>query len=99
MPGVLVGAEAGSDRRDLEQHTARLAEVDRAEVEAVDDGGRIRARGQHSLMPALVLLRERGERHVVHAARALEGGLRGWRVVDVEAAATLPADLEATVLT
>src|SRR5690242_21961287 len=34
---VLVGGEAGAERGDLEQHAARLAEVDREEPEAVDD--------------------------------------------------------------
>src|SRR6188472_1314222 len=33
----LVGREARPERRDLEEHAARLAEVDRLEVEAVDD--------------------------------------------------------------
>ena len=34
--GVLVDREARPERRDLEQHAARLAEVDRPEPEAVD---------------------------------------------------------------
>src|SRR5690606_25781113 len=35
----LVGGEAGADRGDLEQHPARLPEVDRIEVVAVLDVG------------------------------------------------------------
>src|SRR4051812_42798887 len=35
----LVDGESGADRGNLEQHPAGLAEVDRAEVEAIDDRG------------------------------------------------------------
>ena len=41
--GVLVGGEARAHRRDLEQHAAGLAEVDRLEPEAVDHRGGMRA--------------------------------------------------------
>ena len=66
----LVGREAGADRRDLEQHAARLAEVDRLEVEAVDHGRRPRAAFDHALAPGLVLLGRRGPGDVVDGARA-----------------------------
>src|SRR5919204_6209287 len=49
----LVGREAGAEGGDLEEDAARLAEVDRAEVEAVDDGGRRRAGLQRPRPPRL----------------------------------------------
>ena len=48
----LVGREARPERRDLEQDAAGLAEVDRAEVEAVDHGRGVDAGGAHALAPA-----------------------------------------------
>src|SRR5262245_30576893 len=36
MSGVLVSSEARSVRRKLEEHTSRLAEIDRLEPEAID---------------------------------------------------------------
>src|SRR5207244_4470024 len=53
----LVGGEAGAaERSDLEQDTARLAEVDRLEVEPVDDRRRLPAGGDHALAPLLLLV-------------------------------------------
>ena len=46
----------GPERRDLEEHAARLAEVDRAEVEAVDHRGR---RGRRPRSPARATPRAR----------------------------------------
>ncbi len=66
---VLVRREAGSERRDLEQDAARLAEVDRAEPEAVDHRRRPPARLAYALDPLRVLVRESGPRDVVHGAR------------------------------
>src|SRR5204862_1848509 len=83
----LVDREAGADGRDLEQHAARLAEVDRLEVEAVDDWRRMAARGDHALAPRLLLVRLAGPRDVMHRPGALEAALRRRVVVDVEAAA------------
>src|SRR4051794_13387464 len=51
MLGILVGREARPLRRDLVQHAARLAEVDRAEPEAVDDLGGPAAGCEHALAP------------------------------------------------
>jgi hypothetical protein len=53
----LVDGEAGADRGDLEEHAARLAEVDGLEVEAVDDRGWVRTCGGDALLPGLVLFR------------------------------------------
>src|SRR6185312_3006876 len=61
----LVDGEAGADRGDLEQHAARLAEVDRLEVEAVDDRRRVRAALGDAALPLLVLLGRRGPGDVV----------------------------------
>ena len=47
----LVDGEAGADRRDLEEDAARLAEVDRAEVEAVDLRRRLGAARDRLLAP------------------------------------------------
>ncbi len=47
--GILVEREARAERRDLEEDAARLAEVDRAEPEAVDDRRRVHSgRGHRS---------------------------------------------------
>ena len=55
----LVGGEAGAERRDLEQDAARLAEVDRAEAEAVDHRRRPPAGGRDLLAASLVLVERR----------------------------------------
>ena len=75
----LIGREAGAERRDLVEHAARLAEVDRAEVEAVDDRRRIEADGPDALAPRLVILVRRGERDVVHRARTRDAASVGRR--------------------
>src|SRR5436190_16764228 len=79
----LVGGEAGADRGDLEQHAARLAEVDRLEVEAVDDRRRPGAGACDPLLPRLVLVRQRRPRDVVHRPRTADTGLLGRLVVAV----------------
>src|SRR5207244_6805182 len=89
----LVGREAGTEGCDLEEHAARLAEVDRAEVEAVDDGRRRRAGVERPLPPRLVVVHRRGPGDVVDGARTAEPALGGRRVVDVEAATLLAAHL------
>ena len=50
--GVLVDREAGADGGDLEQHPARLAEVDGAEVLPVDDPGRAARRRRPRAVPS-----------------------------------------------
>ncbi len=72
----LVGREARPDRRDLEQHAARLAEVDRLEVEAVDHRRRLPAALDHLVAPRLVLVDLRRPRDVMHRARGLQPALR-----------------------
>src|SRR6266576_4272543 len=52
----LVDSEPGAERRDLEQHAARLAEVNRLEVEAVDHRRRLAAGCDHALAPRLLLV-------------------------------------------
>src|SRR5262245_29404875 len=84
----LVGREPGADGRDLEQDAARLAEVDRLEVEAVDDGRRRAACVDHPLSPGLVLLGWGGPRDVVDRAGARDAALVG-AVVDVGPAPAL----------
>src|ERR1700760_5001684 len=93
---VLVDGEARTDRRDLEQHAARLAEVDRAEVEAVDDGRRAWPPGLgDARLPRLLVVGLRRERDVVHRACARRRRVL-WRcVICVEAAALLAAHLPA----
>src|SRR5204862_3540686 len=89
----LVDREAGADGRDLEQHAARLAEVDRLEVEAVDDGRRMRATLRDTLLPGLVLLRWGCPRDVVDRAGAGDSQLQRRLVVRVPGAAPAAADL------
>ena len=48
-------AKPGAHGGDLEQHPARLAEVDRVEVLAVDDPRRVAAAGAHPLAPGHVV--------------------------------------------
>ena len=81
----LVDGEAGAERGDLEQHPARLAEVDRAEVEAVDHRGRRGAALDHASRARPRARRSRGPGDVVDAAGALEAGLGRRLVVGPEA--------------
>src|SRR5919109_5402481 len=82
----LVDGEPGTDRCDLEQDAARLAEVDRAEVEAVDDRRWMRTARAHALVPRRVLVLRRGPGDVVHRACTLVARLRGRFVVCIEGA-------------
>src|SRR5207245_5293634 len=91
----LVGREAGPDGGDLEQHAARLPEVDRAEVEAVDHRSGIAAAGDDLLAPGLVVFQRRGPRDVMDGARAAKSTRLGSRVVDVEGAARVASRLVA----
>src|SRR5215218_5802851 len=84
----LVGCETGAERRDLEEDAARLAEVDRLEVEAVDHRRRARARTLDRGAPRLVLLLRRRPCDVMDRAGALPSQPLGI-VVDVEAAAVI----------
>jgi PleD family two-component response regulator len=54
MCGILVDGETGAWRRQLEQHAARLTEVDAQEVLVVDDRCRARADLDQMLAPRLV---------------------------------------------
>ena len=92
---VLVGREPGPQRGDLEQHPARLAEVDRAEPEAVDHLGRSRAAPNRSLAPLHVVVHLRRPGHVVDRSAAGPAGLGRRLVVGVQAAAALAARLPA----
>src|SRR3954447_4275214 len=67
--GRLVDGEARRERRDLEEHAARLAEVDGGEVVAVADVGHVLAGGAGALLPREVVLVARGPGDVVHGAR------------------------------
>src|SRR5438105_5134597 len=93
MLGRFVGREAGAECGDLEEDAARLAEVDRAEVEAVDDGRRRRARLQRPRPPCLVVVHRRGPGDVVDGACAPEPALGRRRVVEVAATPLLAARL------
>src|SRR5213079_2854986 len=88
----LVGREARAERRDLEEDAARLAEVDRLEVEAVDDRRHVRAGLGHALAPRLVFVGLGGPGHVMNGARAADSRLVG-DVVVVRRAAPVAADL------
>src|SRR5206468_2078513 len=90
----LVGREPRADRRDLEEHSARLAKVDGAEVKAIDDRRRRSAALDRSLAPRFVLLGRRGPCDVVHGAGALNATLAGL-VVHIERAALLAPRLVA----
>src|SRR6188474_1784169 len=89
--GVLVNGEAGTERRDLEQHPARLAKIDRAEVEAVDHRCGVAATRDDAVTPFGVVVDRRREGDVVDAARSLEPRLGGRLIVDVEGAALVAA--------
>src|SRR2546423_12347165 len=89
----LVDGEARAEGRDLEQAAARLPEVDRAEVEAVDDRRRVRAALRDALLPRFVLVLGRGPGDVVNRARAGDPGLARRLVVRVPGAALRAADL------
>src|SRR5207248_6473980 len=89
---VLVGREARAERRDLEQDAARLAEVDRAEPEAVDDRRRPPACLLDARAPRLLLVHRARPRDVVHRARARNARSRRGLVPD-PAAARLAARL------
>ena len=91
----LVDGEAGADRGELEEHAARLAEVDRAEVEAIDHRRRSRAGADHPLAPGLVVLHGRRKGDVVDRAGALDAGLGRRAVVGVGGPAALTAHLPA----
>src|SRR5207244_1227080 len=75
------------------QDAARLAEVDGAEVEAVDDRRRVGAGGGDALLPGLVLLRRRCPGNVVDRACSLDAGLGRRVVVGVRRAALRAAHL------
>src|SRR5216683_2015847 len=94
----LVGRESRTDRGDLEQHPARLAEVDGPEVEAVDHRRRVAAALDDAAAPRLVVLHRRRPRDVVHRPRAAQASRRGGRVVDVERAARVASRLIAVRL-
>src|SRR5919106_2479116 len=88
----LVGGEAGADRGDLEEDAARLAEVDRAEPEAVDYWRRPGPRCADTPLPGLVVLHRRRPGDVVDSACAPEPALLA-PVVAVGGAARLAAHL------
>ena len=73
---VLVDREAGPERGDLEEHAARLAEVDRAEPEPVDHRLGCMPAQRHHPLPGLLLVDLRGERDVVHGAGAGDAAVR-----------------------
>ena len=74
----------GTEGRDLEQHSARLAEVDRAKPEAVDHGCRMSAAADRPLAPGQMLVHLGGPGDVVDGAGSLQAGL-GRRLVVVPA--------------
>src|SRR5262245_29871045 len=93
----LVHSEARAERRDLEQDAARLAEVDGAEVEAVDHRRRARPGLDHPLASLLVIVHLGGPGDVVDAAGSLKAALGGRRVEAVEASASIAAGIPAVV--
>src|SRR6266511_1133740 len=88
----LVRREPRADRGDLEEDAARLSEVDRAEIEAVDDGSWGAAGFEHLLPPGLVLFLRRGPGDVVNRPCTPDAAFAGL-VVGVEGAALLAAEL------
>ena len=101
-PSVSSGSSArepGPERRDLEEDAARLAEVDRAEVEAVDDRRRPAPDSATRALPRLVLVHRRRPGDVVDGARAPEPGSAGAgrsRSAPPRRAARLPARVSAS---
>jgi hypothetical protein len=89
----LVDREARADGRDLEQHAARLAEVDRLEVEAVDHRRRMRPALGDAPLPGLVLVGRGREGDVMDTAGAGDARLGRRVVVRVPRAALLAAYL------
>ncbi len=75
--GILVHGKTRTEGRDLEEDAARLAEVDRAEPEAVDDWSRSEAGRCDALAPRLVLVQCRRPGDVVHGSGPAEAALRG----------------------
>ena len=92
MLGVLVDGEPRTRRRQLEQHPARLAEVDAQEVLAVDDRRRAGADPAQVVAPRGVLIVAIAPGDVVHAARALKPGFGGRVVVAVRGRAVATLD-------
>src|SRR3954465_15334483 len=91
MRRILVGAEARAHGRDLEQHAIRHPEVDRLEVEAVDDRRRPgEAGGGHAALPGVLLVAPRRKGDVRDGAGTLDG-LDGRRLVPGEPAAAVRA--------
>src|ERR1700730_6097694 len=92
--GILVRGEARLCRCELEQHAARLAEVDGLEPETVDQLGRPGAGLQDALPDLqLVLLVPRAPGDMVDRSGAGDSGRGGGRVEHVAAAAALAARL------
>src|SRR5687767_6612911 len=91
----LVDREAGARGGQLEQHAARLAEVDRLEVVPVDHLSGVGAVLAHLVAPGLMVLVGRVPRDVVDAARALDAAPTGRGVIEDQAAALVPAGLPA----
>src|SRR5919201_95981 len=90
----LVRSEAGAERRDLEEHAARLAEVDRPEVEAIDHRRRRGTGLQNPLAPGLVVFHGRGPGDVVDRPSPADAVLGGY-VISVEGSAVVAAHLPA----
>src|SRR5205807_674458 len=89
----LIGGEAGAERCDLEQHTARLSEVDGAEIEAVDDRGWAPPALDHPLSPGRMIVHRRCPGNVVH--RAVAAPSPGGRpVIGIERATLFTLDVE-----
>src|SRR5262249_12302942 len=91
----LIDREARAARGGLEQHAARLAEIDRAEVEAIDHRCGAGAGRDHAVAPCLVVINLRSPGDVVHAARALQSPLARWLAVAPEASASIAPALPA----
>src|SRR4029077_14427999 len=88
-----VRREARPQRRDLEQDAARLPEVQRFEVVAVDYRRRARAGRDDLLAPGDVVFDCRRPRDVVHSARAAEAPTRRSGVVHIEGSAVFATRL------
>src|SRR5437764_178144 len=85
MRGILIDREAGTIRRELEQHAARLLEVDRLEPEAIDYGRRMMPRRfdprSHLVLMLLVV---HAPREVMDAADAPRAAAPFGRLANVE---------------
>src|SRR5258708_5987187 len=96
--GVLVYVEARVQGGDLKQNTARLPEVDRPEIGAIDDRCRVQVGAAEGLAPGLMVLVRRSPGYVVHAPSTLDRADARWRIDKIARAASRGRVLEDSLM-